>query len=836
LPTVSESLGEAAPSFAKEVAGLVAGWLAPLKRRLDRAQISDLRAKQLNDAVWGTVELHPWEVALLDTPLIQRLRGVRQNSLAHYVFPGAVHDRFEHSCGVIGAVEAIIQALSRQIERANLVPGATPLPTIEKRDHYALRLAALLHDIGHGPFSHVIEPLIAHSRTLGEDVPQAPWRAEVAAAQACLKRIYSLNKPPSVSETIAVMMITALPMREILGHSNLAFVRPAAAELEAQIVATVIGAVEGPGASHLTRIVSSQIDGDKLDYLVRDAHHSGLKIGFDTDHLLAKLEVLRVSGDSLSPAEEDLRHRADRARERHYFDIGIAASGFGSFEQMLIGRTFLYDRLYHHHKVRAADAMALRLALAAETERGRPFALCELFLPVSDDTMIRLLGGDVRHDTIKGGGEGARRLATAILTRELYHRAYAFRGRFIMCPEHLKEEAKESLRRGKWTAVSRGLERLEDRIALEREIHGLALKIAQRLKEAGVKEAGADDAVAAIEGSSDDMVIVDLPEQKAEAIRILARYPDGSLRVPEFSFNPVKWADAYELQKRTGYVFCPRDAVPVVSVAAKITFLKQFGAVMNADADAFIKARADLPRSWQEALRQDDFLEDTVFEYIERRRYSLLKVSERHVPAPAAWIEDDPDFAIRLVSIINKYLPAGLVEEDICALQSSFRGLFAFIDNWHTGHNITGSVKSEADLQDRLRTFLTGHGLKVTEGATMSGGQFDLLLQDRILLENKFAGKETDPENCAVAAATQGRRYAVAVGSRVVFVPLAYIPEKGAVPSKPRSFVARPVSPGDDRRVEIRVLIPYGAPVPSREAPLKAAPAATPPASHIAGR
>jgi len=362
---VSDLLAEAAPDLFSELASLVGGWLSPLLERLSRGALTEYRTKQLNDPIWGTIELHAWEVALLDTPLLQRLRGVRQLGLAQYVFPGGAHDRLEHTCGTVGAVEAIIQALSRQIERANRLDQYHPLPLVESKQHYAMRLAALLHDIGHGPFSHAIEPLLEYTDAQQSEYTPRLWRAQIPLAQRCIQRIYRLNKAPSVSEVLAVLMITSPAMRDVLGHGNLPFPRDSVSHLQDQIVAGVVGAIDGPGAGHLTRIISSQVDGDKLDYLARDAHHTGLEIGFDTSRLLAKLEIFRVTPENLDASLDALRARAADSRDRHYLEIGIAASGFGSFEQMLIGRTFLYDRLYHHHKVRAADAMAQRLALVA---------------------------------------------------------------------------------------------------------------------------------------------------------------------------------------------------------------------------------------------------------------------------------------------------------------------------------------------------------------------------------------------------------------------------------------------------------------------------------------
>ena len=137
-----------------------------------------------------------------------------------------------------------------------------------------------------------------------------------------------------------------------------------------------------------------------------------------------------------------------KVRDQLFYQLGIAAAGFGSFEQMLIGRTFLYDRLYHHHKVRAAEAMAQRLMLVAERDRKRRFDLGEIFLRVSDDTMLRIFAGDITHKRLDNGSRAAAALARGILDRELLHRAFAFRGRFIAVPPGLSRERIESASAG----------------------------------------------------------------------------------------------------------------------------------------------------------------------------------------------------------------------------------------------------------------------------------------------------------------------------------------------------------------------------------------------------
>jgi HD superfamily phosphohydrolase len=107
--------------------------------------------KEINDALWGTIALTPVEVALLDSPLIQRLRSIRQLGVVHWVYPGAVHTRFEHTLGVLHQVQHLISALNAlgvQRDQPQLI-SATLVQL--------LRLCALVHDVGHAAFSHVSE-------------------------------------------------------------------------------------------------------------------------------------------------------------------------------------------------------------------------------------------------------------------------------------------------------------------------------------------------------------------------------------------------------------------------------------------------------------------------------------------------------------------------------------------------------------------------------------------------------------------------------------------------------------------------------------------------------
>jgi HD superfamily phosphohydrolase len=809
-----KELKSIAPGLVGDIDALVRSWLPPERLK------GDFRPKQVNDPIWGTVEFLPWEVALLDTPLLQRMRGVKQLGLAPLVFPSASHDRLEHQLGVVGATERMILALSRQIDRWNRDNETRQLPAISMRDKYALRLAALLHDIGHGPFSHALEPVLEIESGLVPPESKPPtrgWRRELLLVQAMFRDTYKI-KPPALSEILSALMIMSDSMIAVLASDHIFTERSRTAEELAEfIVAAIVGGVEGPGASHLSAIISSQIDSDKLDYLARDAYHSGLEIGFDTERLLSRLEILRVTADNVDASAPDLRARAQKSEDAFFLQIGIAASGFGSFEQMLIGRTFLYDRLYHHHKVRAAEAMAQRLMVVAERDRGKRFELNEIFLRISDDTMLRVFAGEVKHPGLSIGTTPSSALARGILDRELLHRAYAFRGRLIAAPAGFAAAKIDSHRQKQWSRVVKELNGLASRYAIGEEIHALAETCATAIANTGVDQVAMSEFSLALRQVGPEQIIVDLPDLKAGAIQILARYPNGALKVPEFSFNPVKWSNAYELQKRTGYVFCPRSVLPIIALAARIVFLKRFGVVMSPEADGYIKSGQSVSDTWLAPLIEAGIIDTTVQELLARKRASLIPIGAEDLLVPQHWSDVDPDFSYRLSNEVNQALEGGLTAEHLAALGDVLGGLYAFIDTWLASSRVTSDLEDEAELQGRIRDCFRHRETKVAEAGKVGGGEFDLFVADTVLVENKFHGETQQPENVARAAGMQARRYAVALDTQLVVVFTGYKPTTGEFPSKTDLIRVRKISRNDQRRVEIRVSLPYGAVKPSLE-------------------
>ncbi len=192
----------------------------------------------VRDPLWDNIRLEPEALALVDTPAVQRLRYVRQLGHAFLVYPGATHTRFEHA---LGTYHVARRALAHLEETAG--------PPVDPADGRSLRLAALLHDIGHYPFSHALEEA------------GLPRHEELAARQ--------------------------LTQGEL------------ASELERQGVSAerLLCLIQGRGDSPLSGLISGSLDVDKLDYLSRDAWMCGVPYGtIDVDRLLASLTIAPGNG------------------------------------------------------------------------------------------------------------------------------------------------------------------------------------------------------------------------------------------------------------------------------------------------------------------------------------------------------------------------------------------------------------------------------------------------------------------------------------------------------------------------------------------------------------
>ena len=792
-------LGRACPTVKGNVDALAEGWLAPVLDRLKSGAHPTGGPKVFNDPVWGTIELLPWEVLLLDSPLVQRLRGVRQLGLAHYVYPGAGHDRLEHARGVVEASERMLSRLARNAKNRSLYGSVDQaIPQLCDDDHYVIRLAALLHDLGHGPFSHAIEPLI-----------EQRYAAEFKALANCARTTFEGVAGVSVSEAIAVLLVLSGAMDAVLNHPSFKFPK-SKEDLAVRLVARIIGARSHLSASYLSGVVSGPVDADKLDYMARDGHHAGLSVGLDTDRLLSKLEVITITPENVPPRLQELKARAEASEQRRIYDMGISMSGIGAYEQMIVGRVVLYDRLYYHQKVRAADAMAQRLVQVAEAERGSAFSIRDLFLDVSDDTMVEVLGGRLATPEMRGGGERAGELARRIRERRLYHRALAFASRFVGGLEGFEEEGvRDSERAALWRQVTRKLDTFEAITQFEREIFDVAGEIAH-----------ADPTLeASLAALRPEHVIVDLPANKARPSGnlLLTRTENDEVGLPNLYFDPERWSNAYDQQKRCGYVFCPHEHIALVSMASRIALFRRFRIGVAPSADRFAKTSGKVRPEWVRALAARGILDRECEEQLAGERVFLSRVAPEDLRWPAGWIEERPELPRMFAEEIAISRPGGFVAPVKEALLKTVEAVAGFVKQTVEGGEYARRADlPELDLQRDLRRHLRTLGLDVSEGSEVAGGETDLIVGRQMLIENKVAGTTDDPMSDSRPYPFQARRYAISLCKTVFLTVVAYLPRTEAGLLRQSNSVRVLKVPGiQEDCVEVRFAIPFGTGRPS---------------------
>jgi HD superfamily phosphohydrolase len=250
-----------------------------------------MRPFRVRDPIHDFIELRDVEVAAMDVAPFQRLREISQLAMTHLVYPGTRHSRFEHSLGVC----QIAGRLAIELE-------------LEEEDVSVVRTAGLLHDLGHGPFSHVSENVL-------ED------RSGVRG----------------VHEAISVALIRSHPALDGVVSDDL---RQAAGDL-----------IGGVGGRTVQRdIVSGPTDADKLDYLLRDSHYAGVAYGhYDLDRLIDTAAVIK-------PDEIESY-------------LGFDADGVWAVEGLLLARHHMHRQVYGH-KTRIATDVMIERALSHGIEEG----------------------------------------------------------------------------------------------------------------------------------------------------------------------------------------------------------------------------------------------------------------------------------------------------------------------------------------------------------------------------------------------------------------------------------------------------------------------------------
>lgn len=350
--------------------------------------------------IHGFIRFNNLERRLIDSLAMQRLKHIHQLAMTYQVYPGATHRRFEHSLGVMDlagrAFDSLMQP-EKQEWGAISMPEATDL---RQREYWkqVVRLAALLHDVGHLPFSHAAE----------EQLLPADWS----------------------HETLTRELILHSEIAEILNGADVPY-RPEdvvklALEPKEQSETDLT-----PWEALLNELITGATFGvDRMDYLLRDSHHAGVPYGrFDPFRLLDSLVIVQPpeppaggNGPELpepAPDMAGLPHPGAGSGEQRR--IGVYQGGIHGVEALLVARFFMFTQLYFHDVRRAYDVHLIDFLKALFPKQSYPTESSRHLAITYNDVLISLR--QAATDPGHPGHEPARR----IHYREHFRTAYTFK-------------------------------------------------------------------------------------------------------------------------------------------------------------------------------------------------------------------------------------------------------------------------------------------------------------------------------------------------------------------------------------------------------------------------
>lgn len=302
---------------------------------------------EINDPIHGFIGITETEAKIINSLAYQRLRRIKQLSGGHFVYPTAEHTRFGHCIGVM-----YLAGLSGRRLLGRLGLGNQELQEV--------RIAGLLHDIGHGPFSHVFEEVLIEKRGMNhEDVTE--W------------------------------MILKSELGDLLEADGIS---------KKRIADLVRGRQKTKKDTIIAGIVAGQIDSDKMDYLIRDSFYCGVNYGLVDIHRL--IDSIEISKD-------------------YQMQFDIAARG--ALESFLVARYEMFLNVYYHKTVRSVEVMLVKLIGAADkTLELTSFSTPEEFLELDDMSLISRVRG-INPSESEDAKEAAR-MVNLLDSRTLYKSAF----------------------------------------------------------------------------------------------------------------------------------------------------------------------------------------------------------------------------------------------------------------------------------------------------------------------------------------------------------------------------------------------------------------------------
>jgi len=408
--------------------------------------------RTIRDPIHEDIKMSDEEVEIIDHNLYNRLHHIRQNGLLYLVFPSSSHTRFEHSLGVLHLTDSIFRSLIRnsQIASNKPTPAVTDKHDAEKDqaiefnslDECLLsdllrisRLSALVHDVGHGPFSHHFDSFAPRVgkilQSIDEPERYSPLIEYFTSEREEDERIEH--------EDMSCLMFFRI-WQDVARENNLeggSFFDFEAEDISSLVSAVILNETSLiPEEQDLRTYVpllndlvdSSPADADRMDYLERDSRSAGVTYGFyDQGRLLKSLLVYKGKSQ-------------DSGDEFGALRLGVKKSGLRAAENFVQARFELFVQIYYHKTNRAVQLMLERIAEIAGAKNisvdefySGSRSVFQLYSDLTDERFLRILRGDSPMYSLPEDSGQIEKIAERISERDLWKRIYEEDPKTIAC-------------------------------------------------------------------------------------------------------------------------------------------------------------------------------------------------------------------------------------------------------------------------------------------------------------------------------------------------------------------------------------------------------------------
>lgn len=369
-----------------------------------------IQGKVFNDSIHGHIEVHPLCVKIIDTPQFQRLRNINQLGGCYYVFPGASHNRFEHSIGTCHLAGELVRGLQKK----------QPELKITYRDILCVEIAGLCHDLGHGPFSHMFDKRFIPEARRG--IPEArrgtKWKHEKASLKMFDHMVEVNGLRPSFRQYH-------------LMENDVEFIKELIVGIDRDRGGDKEWTFKGrePNKRFLYEIVANkrtEIDVDKFDYFSRDCHNLGIRNNFDHKRYMKFARVIDVNGKP---------------------EICVREKEAENLYAMFHTRRSLHQRAYQHKTSNIIEKMITEALVKADKEiklKGTDGKMLSISESIDDMEAYIQLTDHLYHQILYSNAAELKE-ARAILQRIEKRDLYKCIGQKVLKEPRSKEEIREEI-------------------------------------------------------------------------------------------------------------------------------------------------------------------------------------------------------------------------------------------------------------------------------------------------------------------------------------------------------------------------------------------------------